>query len=89
VLQHFDANRIVLSEGFRALEIREPLSVANKHPCSPARLFHQYGAAVATQDLLSDTGKFVEGLTELSPPAGLGWVQAYVNEVRELFKAAL
>ena len=89
VLQHFDANRVVLAEGFRVEEIREPLSVANKHPCSPARLFHQYGPGVTAHDLSSDTRQFVGGLTELSLPTGLDWMQAYVDEVRELFQAAL
>lgn len=89
VLQHFDANRIVLSSKFRALEIREPLSVANKHPCSPARLFHEYGPAITNQDLSSDVNKFVEGLTELTTPAGLEWVRPYVDQVRQLFQAVL
>lgn len=89
VLQHYDANRVFASAGFEALHLEEPLSIANKHPCSPARLFNEYGALITPETLLADVQRFVRGLGSVRLPRDLAWASPMVQEVADIFSTAL
>jgi hypothetical protein len=89
VLQHYDANRVFSSGAFEARYIEEPLSIANKHPCSPARLFNEYGPSITADVLRADVQRFVVGLGAIHLPTELAWASPLVQEVADIFAAAL
>jgi hypothetical protein len=89
VMQHYDANRVFSSDAFESLYIEEPLSIANKHPCSPARLFNEYGPSITVDVLRADVQRFVAGLGTIRMPTDLAWASPLVQEVAEIFSAAL
>lgn len=89
VLQHFDANKLLLDIGFKGVFLEWPLSIANKHPCSPARLFNEYGKELTVDILRKDAERFVSGISSGKLPEETAWARRYVDELWELFLEAL
>lgn len=89
ILQHFDANKVLLESSFKGVFLQRPLSIANKHPCSPARLFNEYGKELTGDILRRDAGRFVRGIGSDRLPEETAWARRYVDELSGLFLEAL
>jgi len=89
VLQHFDANKVFFDNGFNGVFLEWPLSIANKHPCSPARLFNEYGKDLTVDILRKDAERFVSGISSGRIPEEVAWARWCVGELSEIFLETL
>ena len=85
VEQHFWMNRVAKNSGAAVSYLDRPLSVANKHPCSPSWLWNCYGPEFSEDDMRAYVNDFVTLAEQLKLDDELSWVSGSLDDVRNCF----
>jgi hypothetical protein len=88
--QHFRANQVFIRKPtLEARYLPDCLSVANKHPASPALFFLHHKDAVSKAHVAQQVEGFLAGWEGLELPPELEWARPCMEETRSIFGAAL
>lgn len=85
VEQHFRATRIFKGSNLDYCYLNERLSVANKHPCSPAMLWNIYNENFSKADLYDHVRSFAKLRPFMCLDKEDNWAKPYLDDVHDCF----
>lgn len=86
--QHGKANHVFFNTGIPNHFLQTPLSIANKHPCSPSTL-NNNGVKVRGKSLREFTRGFFDAIDPDGLPDEFTWANPVISQIRDLYAEVL